>query len=99
MTVTAAPRRMFINGDWADASSGETTNVVNPATEEAIAQIPKGNEADVDKAVAAARTAFDDWAQTTPGERSKMLLDWAAKIESAKSELSALESANVGKPK
>ncbi len=99
MTVTAAPRRMFINGDWADASSGEPTTVVNPATEEVIAQIPKGNEADVDKAVAAARAAFEDWSQTTPGERSKMLLDWAAKIESAKSELSALESANVGKPK
>ncbi|MDL2335133.1 MAG: gamma-aminobutyraldehyde dehydrogenase [Chloroflexota bacterium] len=99
MTVTAAPKRMFINGEWADASTGETTNVINPATEEVIAQIPKGSAADVDKAVAAAKAAFEDWSQTTPGERSKMLWDWAAKIESAKSELSALESANVGKPK
>ncbi|MEP7379676.1 MAG: aminobutyraldehyde dehydrogenase, partial [Chloroflexota bacterium] len=99
MTVTAAPRRMFINGEWADSSSGETTDVVNPATEEVIAQIPKGGEADVDKAVAAAKAAFEDWSQTTPGERSKMLWDWAQKVESAKAELSALESANVGKPK
>ncbi len=99
MTVTAAPKRMFINGDWADSSSGETTPVINPATEEVIAQVPKATQADVDAAVAAARAAFDEWSQTTPGERSKMLLDWAAKIESAKAELSALESANVGKPK
>src|SRR5688572_15338543 len=99
MTVTDMPRRMFINGDWADAATGETTPVINPATEEVIAHVPKGNEADVDKAVAAARAAFDEWSQTTPGERSKMLLDWAAKIESAKADLSALESANVGKPK
>jgi len=99
MTVTAAPKRMFINGEWADASTGETTDVINPATEVVIAQIPKGGAEDVDKAVAAAKAAFEDWSQTTPGERSKMLLDFAAKIESAKSELSALESANVGKPK
>jgi 1-pyrroline dehydrogenase len=99
MTVTAAPKRMFINGDWADASTGETTPVINPATEEVIAQVPKGDERDVDTAVAAARGAFEEWSQTTPGERSKMLWDWAQKIESAKAELSVLESANVGKPK
>ena len=99
MTLIATRRRMFINGEWADASTGETTPVINPATEEVIAQVPKGNEADVDKAVAAARAAFGEWSQTTPGERSKMLWDWAAKIESAKPELSKLESANVGKPK
>jgi len=83
MTVTAAPKRMFINGDWADSSSGETTPVINPATEQEIARVPMGNEADVDKAVAAARGAFEEWSQTTPGERSKMLWDWAARIESA----------------
>ncbi len=99
MTVTAAPKRMFINGDWADSSTGETTPVVNPATEEVIAHVPKATQADVDAAVAAARAAFDEWSQTTPGERSKMLLDWAAKIEAAKADLSGLESANVGKPK
>jgi 1-pyrroline dehydrogenase len=99
MTVTDTRRRMFINGEWTDAAGGETTPVINPATEEVIAQVPKGTEPDVDKAVAAARAAFEDWSQTTPGERSKMLWDWAAKIESAKAELSKLESANVGKPK
>ena len=61
MTLTATPsRRMFINGDWADASTSETMPVINPATEETIAEVPKGTEADVDKAVAAARTAFEE---------------------------------------
>jgi 1-pyrroline dehydrogenase len=99
MTLTATRRRMFINGDWADASEGETTPVINPATEETIDEIPKGTEADVDAAVAAARTAFEDWSQTTPAERSTMLYKWAQKIEDSAAELSKLESANVGKPK
>jgi 1-pyrroline dehydrogenase len=90
---------MFINGDWSDAADGETTPVVNPATEETIDEVPKGTEADIDRAVAAAREAFGEWSQTTPGERSAMLWKWAAKIEEAAPELSKLESANVGKPK
>jgi len=99
MTLTATRSRMFINGDWTDATDGETTPVINPATEENIGDVPKGTEADVDRAVAAAREAFGDWSQTTPGERSAMLWKWAQKIEDAAPELSKLESANVGKPK
>ena len=64
-----------------------------------IDEVPKGTEADIDRAVAAARAAFEDWSLTTPGERSAMLWKWAQKIEDAAAELSQLESANVGKPK
>ncbi len=99
MTVAASPFRMFINGDWADAASGETTQVINPATEEVIAEGPKGSEADVDRAVGAARTAFATWSLTTPAERSGMLHKLADAIADHAAELSALESANVGKPK
>jgi betaine-aldehyde dehydrogenase len=100
MTLTAAPiRRMFINGDWADATDSDTMPVINPATEDTIAEVPRGTEADVDRAVAAARAAFEDWSQTTPGERSMMLWRWAQKIEDSAAELSKLESENVGKPK
>jgi len=99
MTLTQARRRMFINGEWKDAASGETSPVINPATEEQIADVPKGAPADVDVAVAAARAAFEDWSQTTPGERSMLLWRWAQKIEDNAAELSKLESANVGKPK
>ncbi len=99
MTLTATRRRMFINGEWSDAAEGETTPVVNPATEEIIDEVPKATVADVDRAVSAARAAFEDWSQTTPAERSMMLWRWAQKIEDNAAELSKLESANVGKPK
>jgi 1-pyrroline dehydrogenase len=99
MTLTATRYRMFIDGDWADAVDGRTAAVINPATEEQIAEVPLGGVEDVDRAVAAARAAFEDWSQTTPAERGKMLWAWAQKIEDSAAELSKLESANVGKPK
>jgi 1-pyrroline dehydrogenase len=99
MTIAATKYRMFINGEWADASSGETAEVINPATEEVIAEVPKGNEADVDRAVEAARAAFESWSLTTPAERSRVLHKFADAIADNAAELSSLESANVGKPK
>ena len=99
MTVTASRFRMFINGDWTDAAGGETTQVINPATEEVIAEVPKGGEADVDRAVEAARAAFESWSLTTPAERSTALYKFADVISDNAAELSSLESANVGKPK
>ena len=99
MTLTAPRQRMFIDGDWADAGSGETASVINPATEEEIAQVPKGDASDVDRAVAAARAAFDTWSQTTPAERATALYKFADAIEADAETLSGLEQANVGKPK
>jgi 1-pyrroline dehydrogenase len=64
-----------------------------------IAEVPKGSEADVDRAVEAARAAFDTWSLTTPAERSGMLHKFADAIAANAAELSSLESANVGKPK
>jgi 1-pyrroline dehydrogenase len=90
---------MFVNGDWADARSGETTEVINPATEEVIAEVPKGDAGDVDAAVAAARAAFESWSLTTPAERSGLLHRFTDVVAEHAAELSALESANVGKPK
>ena len=99
MTLTAPRQQMFIDGDWADATTGETASVINPATEEEIAKVPKGDAGDVDRAVAAARTAFETWSQTTPAERSKALYAFADAIEKDTETLSGLEQANVGKPK
>ncbi len=98
MTLTATRRQMFINGDWSDAADGATGSVIDPATEEPIGDVPVGGEADVDRAVAAAREAFEDWSQTTPGERSMMLWRLAQKMEDSAEELARLESSNVGKP-
>ena len=99
MTLTAPRQQMFIDGDWADATSGETAAVLNPATDEEIAQVPKGDASDVDRAVAAARAAFASWSQSTPQDRSKALYAFADAIEKDAETLSLLEQQNVGKPK
>jgi betaine-aldehyde dehydrogenase len=90
--------RNFIGGEWVDPAEGQTEEVINPATGEAIAQAPLSTAADVDKAVAAARAAFDGWANTTPGERSLALLKIADAIEERADEFTTLEVANAGKP-
>jgi len=99
MTLTATRHQMFIDGAWTDAASGETVSVINPATEEEIARVGKGDASDVDRAVAAARAAFETWSQSTPQDRSKVLYAFADAIEKDAETLSALEQANVGKPK
>jgi 1-pyrroline dehydrogenase len=99
MTLSATKYRMFINGDWSEATSGETSDVVNPATEEVVAQVPRGDESDVDRGVAAAREAFESWSLTTPAERSTMLHKLADAIVADAETLSLLEQQNVGKPK
>ena len=99
MTLTATRHQMFIDGAWTDAASGETLAVINPATEDEIAQVPKGDASDVDRAVGAARRAFETWSQSTPQDRSRALHAFADAIEKDAETLSALEQANVGKPK
>ena len=99
MTLTAQRQQMFIDGAWTDAQSGDTAPVINPATEEEIGQVPKGDAADVDRAVAAARAAFDSWSQSTPQDRSRALYAFADAIEKDAETLSQLEQQNVGKPK
>ena len=56
---TAAPRKLFINGQWADAASGKTFETPNPATGETLANVAEGDAEDIDRAVRAAREAFE----------------------------------------
>ncbi len=90
--------RMFIDGQAVDAADGNEETIVNPATEEPIAKVPKGSERDVDRAVAAAAGAFEKWTDSTPAERSLALLKLADRIEQHAEELAQLEAENVGKP-
>src|SRR3981081_1696961 len=100
MATTAVKRRqMFIGGEWVDGSGSESQEVINPATGEAIAEVPKGTEADVDRAATAARTAHTARLPTVPKRRSEMLLKLAEAINADAEELANLESANVGKPR
>jgi betaine-aldehyde dehydrogenase/aminobutyraldehyde dehydrogenase len=88
----------FVGGEWVDAAEGETMEVINPATGETIAEVPRGSQADVDRAVEAAKKAYEEWRDTTPGERAEILLKLADLIDENTEELAELESRNVGKP-
>ncbi len=88
----------FINGELVDGVTGETTDLINPSTGEVYAQAQLSNSQDVDRAYGAASTAFEEWRDTTPSERQKMLLDIADLFESHGEELVAIESENTGKP-
>ncbi|HET8536121.1 MAG TPA: gamma-aminobutyraldehyde dehydrogenase [Solirubrobacteraceae bacterium] len=99
MSTTTAPLENFIDGEFVAAAEGATDSVVNPATGEEIAQVASSTQADVDRAVAAARAAFDaGWSTATPGERSLALLKLADAIEERADELAQLEATNAGKP-
>ena len=99
MATAVKRREMFIGGEWVQGSGSEGQAIVNPATGEIIAEVPKGTEADVDRAVKAARKAYTEWFETTPRERSEMLLKLADAILGDADELANIESANVGKPR
>ena len=90
--------QQLIGGQWVDAASGESLEVINPANDQVIANVPKSSSEDVDRAVEAAATAFETWKQTTPQDRSLLLLKIADKLEERADELGRLESANAGKP-
>jgi betaine-aldehyde dehydrogenase len=97
-TTATLPLRNFIDGEFVDAAEGATTPVLNPATGEEIGQAQASGQADVDRAVAAARRAFPGWAATPPGERALALLKLADLIEEHGDELATLEADNAGKP-
>src|SRR5207253_5547214 len=98
MSATKTQHKAFIGGDWADSVSGETMEVINPATGETIAEVPSCGAEDVDRAVEAAKQALPAWLDTTPKERSELLHKLADVLEENAEELAQLESRNVGKP-
>src|SRR5438477_8273706 len=99
MATAVKRREMFIGGEWVAGSGSEGQAIINPATGETIAEVPKGTEADVDRAVKAARKGYVEWLQTSPRERSERLLKLAEAVNADGEELANLESANVGKPR
>src|SRR5215210_2033795 len=100
-TETPTTARMVVGGESVDAADGKTFDVVNPATGKVIATAPQGGREDVDRAVDAARKAFDDrkgWATWAAGKRGRSLSKLADLIKKNSEELAWLESRNVGKP-
>ena len=98
MGVAASSQQILVGGEWVGAASGETMEVLNPATEEVIAEVPRCDADDVGRAVAAAKKALPEWLETTPAERAEILLKLADLLDEHADELAEIESRNVGKP-
>src|SRR6266480_902419 len=101
-TVEATtPRKyqLLIDGQWVDAESGKTFSTPNPSTGETLAEVAEADKADIDKAVAAARRAFEGkWSKISARDRGRMLYKLSQLIEEQSKELAALETADNGKP-
>ena len=98
--AAARKYKMYINGEFVEAHSRGVFPVYNPSTEEIIAEVPEADEKDVDRAVAAAKAAFDSgaWPQTTAQDRGRILFRLAERIRKEAAHLADLECRNSGKP-
>ncbi len=90
----------FIDGKFAAAASGKTFDCVSPIDGKVLTQVAAGDQEDVDRAVKAARAAFEDgrWANLAPARRKKVMLRWAELLEQHATELALLETLDMGKP-
>ena len=95
-----APRQLFIGGQWADAASGKTFETPDPATGETLAQVAEGEAEDINRAVKAARRAFEEgpWSRMTTSERGRLIWRIGDLILEHLDELAQLESLDNGKP-
>jgi phenylacetaldehyde dehydrogenase len=96
----AQKRRMLINGKWVEAASGKTFATFNPATGEVLANVAEGDREDINRAVSAARVAFETgpWSRMAPAERGKLMWKLGDLIEKRLEEFAQLESLDNGKP-
>jgi aldehyde dehydrogenase (NAD+) len=98
--IKLGPTKLLINGKWVDSNSGKTFPTVNPSTGDVITQVAESDAADVDKAVAAARAAFDKgpWRKMNASQRGRLMNKLAELIEKYADELAQLEALDNGKP-
>ncbi len=94
------PKKLLIGGDWFNADSGKTFPTYNPATGDVLAQVAEGDRTDVDRAVIAARKAFENgpWPRLTASERGRLIWKLADLLETHAEEFAQLESLDNGKP-
>src|ERR1700686_1078428 len=99
LTAVSKPRLLLIDGQHVPSASGRSFKTLNPATEQVITTIAEGNEADVDRAVAAARRAFEGpWRTMRASQRGQILLRLVDLMKTHADEIAALESLDAGKP-
>ncbi len=96
----AIETRLFINGEYCAAADNTTFETIDPAAQQTLAQVARGKKADVERAVKAARQAFDngDWSQASPARRKAVLTHFADLMEAHREELALLETLDTGKP-
>ena len=98
-TTSLDQKRLFINNEWRASASGDAMEVINPATEEVIAQVAAANATDVDAAVAAARAALDGpWGKMSARERGRLIRTLADRLLARADEIARLETLHNGKP-
>ena len=90
--------RLYIGGEWVEPAGTGTIEVVNPTSEEVIGRIPEGNAEDADRAVRAARDAFDSWSRVSPYERAQYCGAIGAKLAERGDELAVLITTELGMP-
>jgi len=90
--------KLFIGGEWVEPAGDGSIEVVNPTTEEVIGRVPEGTPEDADRAVRAARAAFDSWSQTPPDERARLCAAIGEKLGERGDELAALITTELGMP-
>jgi aldehyde dehydrogenase (NAD+) len=92
--------RLFIGGDWVAPEGTESIAVISPTTEEVVGRVPDGTEADIDKSVAAARTAFDrgPWPRMSPAERGAILAKVAAQLQAELQDMAEIITQEMGAP-
>ena len=92
--------KLFIGGEWVDPASSDTIDVINPHTEEVMGRVPDGNETDMDRAVAAARDAFDngEWSQAAPADRIAAVTKFAEIYAGSMMDMAALITEEMGSP-
>src|SRR5271170_1059584 len=98
MATTTDTLQNFIDGERVPSQGGDTEPVLNPATGAELTRAPQSSAEDVDRAVKAARRAFAGWSQTTPAQRSAVLLALADLVDEHAEEIARLEALNAGKP-
>jgi len=98
MAIASTSHQLYIDGTWVDGSSGEELEVVNPATEDVIAKVPQAAIDDIDRAITAARRAFDDgpWPRLSPRERSDTLVRFVQALSDRRAELVDMIIAEAG---
>jgi aldehyde dehydrogenase (NAD+)/phenylacetaldehyde dehydrogenase len=98
-TAAVAQKKLLINNEWRASASGKTMEVVNPATEDVIAEVPAADAADVDAAVAAARAALDgSWGRMSARDRGRLVSRLADRLLEKADEVARLETLHNGKP-